>query len=137
HCGCVRELVQHAQQRGCHVVGARSWRRHVPPCYLEQVVAFVGGEPQGPRERAEQLLTGLRPPALFQARVVIGRHRRQRCDLLASQTGGAPTWPCCEPDVFGAQSLPPAAEEICQCCAVHATSIRRMTAFGEGSLIPR
>ena len=82
------ELLEHAQQLRAGVVGpAGAYRRGVPS-ELEQVVALVRREAQRPRQRGDGLLGRPGAAALLQAGVEVGRHVRERGDLLAAQAAG-------------------------------------------------
>ncbi len=115
--------VEHAHQRRADVAAAVGARRRRVAGEQEEVVAFVDRQPQAARERAQQLLGGLRPALLLQPREVVGRHAGQRRDLLAPQARRAAARPGAEADVLGPQRLAAAAQEVGELSAVHHSSM--------------
>ena len=78
----------------------------------EQVVAFVGGEHQGPGQRGQHLARGVRAAGLLQPDVVVDRQAGQLGHFLTAQPRGAPpcrvragrpTWRGLQPGAAGAQ----------------------------------
>ena len=90
------------------------------PGELEQVVALVEREPQRAGDRADRLLGRPRAAALLEPRVEVGRHVRERRDLLAPQAGRPAPPAGAEADVVGLQRRAPAAQEVGKSVAVHA-----------------
>jgi hypothetical protein len=80
---------------------------------LEEVVAFVEGEPQRPGDGSDRRRGGTRAAALLQSRVEVGRHVCERRDLLAAQPGCPPAAAGAQADVLGLQCLTAVAQEIC------------------------
>ncbi len=68
----VAEAVKHPQQRRGDVRRGRGRGRRAVPRDLEQVVAFVVGQPQRPGQGREHLLARLRAALLLEPRVVVG-----------------------------------------------------------------
>ncbi len=85
---------------------------------------------------ADRLLRGPRAAPLLEPRVEVGRHVRERGDLLAAQArrrGGAPRR---EADVVGLQRLAAAAQEVGEAVAVHVPSMRSARRRYPGTACP-
>lgn len=121
----VGEPVQHAQQARREVLGERGAVGRAVPADPVEVVALVGRQPQSPGQGRQHLHARLRPAALLEARVVVGRHGCQHRDLLTTQAGGATTRPGAESDI-GRHQLPASAQqEVGECITIHPGSIPR------------
>ena len=86
----VLEPVEHAPERRGDIRGCGTPVGRGMPGHAEQVVALIGGQTQRAGEGGEHLRARLRTAPLLEPRVVIGRHRGQLRDLLATQPRGAP-----------------------------------------------
>ena len=128
------EPVEDAQERRADVVAATGPGRCGVPGELQQVVALVEGEPQRAGERADRLLGGPRAAALLEPRVEVGRHVRERRDLLSTQTRRAPAAAGAEADVLGLQRLTAAAEEVGEALAIHPRSIGQAAGLARDTL---
>ena len=107
------------------------------PGHAEQVVALVGGQTQRAGEGGEHLRARLRTAPLLEPRVVIGRHRGQLRDLLATQPRGAPPRAGTEPDVGRLQRLPVPAQELRERIPIHVPILPCARGPNQGSSIPR
>ena len=112
--------VEDAHQRRADVVGAPPARPAACAGELEQVVALVERQPQRAGDRADICSDGRDPRPLLEPRVEVGRHVRERRDLLAPQAGRPPARGRAEADVLGLQRRAPAAQEVGESVAVHA-----------------
>ena len=131
------EPVEHAHQRGADVAGAVPARRRDVAGELEEMVALVLREPQRAGDRGHHRLRRTRAAALLEPRVEVGRHARQRGDLLAPQSRGSPARAGAEADVLRPQRLTAAAQEVGESVAVHGfASIERSAAGIQGRVVP-
>ena len=83
------------------------------------MVALVLREPQRAGDRGDHRLGRPRAAALLEPRVEVGRHARQRGDLLAAQPGRSPSPPRGEADVLGPQRFAAPAQEVRESVSVH------------------
>ena len=132
------EPVEHAHERRADVVAAtcpRAGRR--VPGEPEEVVAFVEGQPERASESSDRLLGRARAAALLESCVEVGRHVRERCDLLAPQAWCAAALAGAEADVVGLQCRAAAAQEVCKPVSVHGPMIPQSPCAEPGTACPR
>jgi hypothetical protein len=89
----------------------------------EHMVALVRRHPQPRGYGREHLHRRDRPTLLLDPAVVIGRHARQRGDLLTAQPAGPPPRPARQAHVLGLQRLLARAQQIGELGAVHHSSM--------------
>jgi NAD(P)-dependent dehydrogenase (short-subunit alcohol dehydrogenase family) len=130
------EHVEHAYQGRAHVVRPVTTRRGHVPSEPEEVVALILCESQRASDRGDGLLGGPRPSPLLESGVEVGRHVRQRGDLLASQSGRAPSPPLRETEVLRPQRLAAAAEKVGEALTIHLRSIGHIPSASQGSVLP-
>ena len=106
------------------------------PCHAEQVVAFIGRQPQSAGQRGEHLGAGLRAAPLLQAGVVVGRHGREVRDLLSTQAGRAATGSGDQTDVRRLQAVAPMHQEVSESITIHSHSMGAPPRLNQGAAIP-
>ena len=113
--------------------------RHGPLGEVEEVVALVAAEAQGPGQRREHLLGGLGAGAALELVVVVDRHPSELRDLVPSQSRNAPSRSGDQADVV--RSYPVAARpeeraELVEPRRCHAGSVPHAGRRREGTGSP-
>lgn len=100
------------------------------------MVPFVAGEAERPRQRAEHLAGGARAAGLFEPRVVVDGHTRERRHLLATQTRRTASGTGREAHVGGLQPGAAAAQEVGELGSVHLSTLAEAARLIQGLPVP-
>jgi aryl-alcohol dehydrogenase-like predicted oxidoreductase len=129
HRRAVGEVVENVQQDGADVGVASVRRRRGPTGEVVEVIAFVVGEPQRPRQRGQHLGRWLRAARLLEARHVVGRQRGELGHLLAAEARRASA-------LARGQPLATPAQEVGELVTVHTVSVPAPSVTHPGTAAP-